>query len=84
MMILALVMTVAGYFDSDYFVSETSQNGNTSKDKEKPVGWLRFILKSMQYVGPILMGLGMFLLIVACVITLESRDRHAQIGVGIN
>nr|CAD2147399.1 unnamed protein product [Meloidogyne enterolobii] len=81
MMILALVMTVAGYFDSDYFVSETSQNGNTSKDKEKPVGWLRFILKSMQYVGPILMGLGMFLLIVACVITLESRDRHAQIGI---
>ncbi|CAK5083666.1 unnamed protein product [Meloidogyne enterolobii] len=82
MMILALVMTgVAGYFDSDYFVPETSQNVNTSKDKEKPVGWLRFILKSMQYVGPILMGLGMFLLIVACVITLESRDRHAQIGI---
>uniref|UniRef100_A0A915M6T9 Uncharacterized protein n=1 Tax=Meloidogyne javanica TaxID=6303 RepID=A0A915M6T9_MELJA len=73
MMILALVMTVAGYFDSDYFVSETSQNGNTSKDKEKPVGWLRFILKSMQYVGPILMGLGMFLLIVACILQEENN-----------
>uniref|UniRef100_A0A1I8BRG0 Col_cuticle_N domain-containing protein n=1 Tax=Meloidogyne hapla TaxID=6305 RepID=A0A1I8BRG0_MELHA len=81
MMILALVMTVAGYFDSDYFVTEDSQNGNTSKDKEKTVGWFRFLLKSMQYVGPILMGLGMFLLIVACVITLESRDRHDQIGI---
>ena len=43
------------------------------------VSWLRFVLKSMQYVGPVLMGVGMFLLIIACVITLESRDRHAQI-----
>jgi hypothetical protein len=33
----------------------------------------------MQYVGPVLMGFGTFLLIIACVITLESRDRHAQI-----
>uniref|UniRef100_A0A1I7S925 Col_cuticle_N domain-containing protein n=1 Tax=Bursaphelenchus xylophilus TaxID=6326 RepID=A0A1I7S925_BURXY len=40
---------------------------------------LRYKLKSMQYVGPVLMGLGTFLLIIACVITLESRDRHAQI-----
>lgn len=32
----------------------------------------------MQYIGPIFMGIGMFLLIIACVITLESRDRHAQ------
>lgn len=40
---------------------------------------LRYKLKSMQYVGPVLMGFGTFLLIIACVITLESRDRHAQI-----
>uniref|UniRef100_A0A8R1HN81 Uncharacterized protein n=1 Tax=Caenorhabditis japonica TaxID=281687 RepID=A0A8R1HN81_CAEJA len=33
----------------------------------------------MQYLGPILMGIGSFILIIACVVTLESRDKHAQI-----
>ena len=32
-----------------------------------------------QYLGPILMGIGSFILIIACVVTLESRDKHAQI-----
>lgn len=45
---------------------------------------LRYKLKSMQYIGPILMGIGMFLLIIACVITLESRDKHAQVKNIIN
>lgn len=35
--------------------------------------------QSMQYIGPILMGIGTFVLIIACVITLESRDKHAQV-----
>jgi hypothetical protein len=29
-----------------------------------PVSWFRFLLKSMQYAGPVLMGVGMFLLII--------------------
>uniref|UniRef100_A0A914RD07 Uncharacterized protein n=1 Tax=Parascaris equorum TaxID=6256 RepID=A0A914RD07_PAREQ len=29
----------------------------------------RYQLKSLQYVGPILMGVGSFILIIACVIT---------------
>ncbi|KAK6022391.1 hypothetical protein OSTOST_11917 [Ostertagia ostertagi] len=33
----------------------------------------------MQYLGPILMGIGSFILIIACVVTLESRDKHAQV-----
>uniref|UniRef100_A0A914XZ74 Uncharacterized protein n=1 Tax=Panagrolaimus superbus TaxID=310955 RepID=A0A914XZ74_9BILA len=33
----------------------------------------------MQYIGPVCMGFGAFAMIIACVMTLESRDRHAQI-----
>uniref|UniRef100_A0A1I7T2X6 Uncharacterized protein n=1 Tax=Caenorhabditis tropicalis TaxID=1561998 RepID=A0A1I7T2X6_9PELO len=40
---------------------------------------IQYQLKSMQYLGPILMGIGSFILIIACVVTLESRDKHAQI-----
>ncbi|PIO53078.1 hypothetical protein TELCIR_25603, partial [Teladorsagia circumcincta] len=40
---------------------------------------VQYQLKSMQYLGPILMGIGSFILIIACVVTLESRDKHAQV-----
>lgn len=120
LMVLGLVMTVVGYFDSDLFLSSTAsgtRNTNTNNQHHQqaatttvmintassdlppsfsPISssssssddgdallhnqhWFRFLLKSMQYVGPVLMGIGMFLLIIACVISLESRDRHAQI-----
>uniref|UniRef100_A0AC35FN29 Uncharacterized protein n=1 Tax=Panagrolaimus sp. PS1159 TaxID=55785 RepID=A0AC35FN29_9BILA len=39
----------------------------------------RVLFKGMQYIGPICMGFGAFAMIIACVMTLESRDRHAQI-----
>ncbi|CAD5210324.1 unnamed protein product [Bursaphelenchus xylophilus] len=75
---LGLLMTILGYFDRDLTTS-TLYNMTTGDEIVVIDASLRYKLKSMQYVGPVLMGLGTFLLIIACVITLESRDRHAQI-----
>ncbi|CAD5207099.1 unnamed protein product [Bursaphelenchus okinawaensis] len=75
---LGLFMTVLGYFDRDLTTSSI-YNMTTGDEIVVIDASLRYKLKSMQYVGPVLMGLGTFLLIIACVITLESRDRHAQI-----
>lgn len=40
----------------------------------------RVLFKGMQYFGPVCMGFGAFAMIIACVMTLESRDRHAQVS----
>ncbi|VDN44559.1 unnamed protein product [Gongylonema pulchrum] len=47
---------------------------------EISINWTkRYLLKSLQYLGPIAMSIGSFILIIACVVTLESRDKNTQI-----
>jgi len=77
-MVLGLLMTVMGYFDRD-LAAAALFNSTTGISHVIVDDSLRYKLKSMQYIGPIMMGVGMFMLIISCVITLESRDRHAQI-----
>ncbi len=36
---------------------------------------LKFHISNFMYIGPLLMGIGTFLAIVACVIVLETRDK---------
>ncbi|KAI6241231.1 hypothetical protein M3Y99_00347000 [Aphelenchoides fujianensis] len=73
-----LFMTVLGYFDRD--LTTTSVFNSTTGEEVLIVdASLRYKLTSFRYIGPVLMGIGTFLLIIACVIALESRDRHAQI-----
>ncbi|VDK43921.1 unnamed protein product [Anisakis simplex] len=76
--VVGMLMTVVGYFDVD-LAQEEKYNEETG-EKEFIVNLSkRYQLKSLQYVGPVLMGIGSFILIIACVITLESRDKHTQI-----
>ncbi|KHN71729.1 hypothetical protein Tcan_06287 [Toxocara canis] len=76
--VVGMLMTVVGYFDVD-LAKEERYNEETGQ-KEIVINLSkRYQLKSLQYVGPVLMGIGSFILIIACVITLESRDKHAQI-----
>ncbi|CAB3407127.1 unnamed protein product [Caenorhabditis bovis] len=73
---VGLAMTILGYFDKHFSEKVEMINGTSTVTYDKLI---QFQLKSMQYLGPILMGIGSFLLIIACVVTLESRDKHAQI-----
>ncbi|VDN58944.1 unnamed protein product [Dracunculus medinensis] len=76
--VLGLLMTILGYFDY-YFSEEIRFNKETAKN-ETTINLVRhYQLKSLQYIGPVLMGIGSFIFIIACVITLENRDKHAQI-----
>ncbi|CAP21137.2 Protein CBG24559 [Caenorhabditis briggsae] len=74
--VVGLAMTVLGYFDK-YFSEKTEIIDGTEQVTHDRM--IQYQLKSMQYLGPILMGIGSFILIIACVVTLESRDKHAQI-----
>ncbi|VDK72720.1 unnamed protein product [Litomosoides sigmodontis] len=72
------MMTVLGYFDV-YLSQEIMHNMDNGADKIS-INWTkRYLLKSLQYLGPISMSIGSFILIVACVISLESRDKNTQI-----
>eukprot|EP00081_Caenorhabditis_elegans_P007700 NP_001263531.1 Uncharacterized protein CELE_R05D7.3 [Caenorhabditis elegans] len=69
-------MTVLGYFDKHFSEKVEIIDGSEKVSYDRMI---QYQLKSMQYLGPILMGIGSFILIIACVVTLESRDKHAQI-----
>ncbi|GMT01300.1 hypothetical protein PENTCL1PPCAC_23474, partial [Pristionchus entomophagus] len=75
---IGLAMAILGYFDKHLSerVLEVENSTSLLITHDRVV---QYHLKSMQYIGPILMGIGTFVLIIACVITLESRDKHAQI-----
>ncbi|GMT29145.1 hypothetical protein PFISCL1PPCAC_20442, partial [Pristionchus fissidentatus] len=75
---IGLAMAVLGYFDK-HLSERVSLIPNTTSTLITHDRIVQYHLKSMQYIGPILMGIGTFVLIIACVITLESRDKHAQI-----
>ncbi|KAJ1369437.1 hypothetical protein KIN20_030894, partial [Parelaphostrongylus tenuis] len=74
--VIGLAMTVLGYFDKHFSERVEVVDGSMIVYHDRVI---RYQLKSMQYLGPILMGIGAFILIIACVVTLESRDKHAQL-----
>ncbi|CAG9537581.1 unnamed protein product [Cercopithifilaria johnstoni] len=76
--IFGILMTILGYFDI-YLSQEIVYNRNNGTDKMSTNWTKRYFFKSLQYLGPISMSIGSFILIVACVISLESRDKNTQI-----
>lgn len=74
--VIGLAMTVLGYFDKQFSERMEVVEGSVVIYHDRIV---QYQLKSMQYLGPILMGIGSFILIIACVVTLESRDKHTQL-----
>ncbi|EJD75642.1 hypothetical protein, variant [Loa loa] len=73
-----ILMTILGYFDV-YLSQEIVHSGDDGTDKMSTNWTKRYLFKSLQYLGPVVMGIGSFILIVACVITLESRDKNTQV-----
>ncbi|CAJ0963866.1 unnamed protein product, partial [Mesorhabditis belari] len=73
---VGLGMTALGYFDKHFSMYTEHINGTEIERIDRVIAYQ---LKSLQYIGPILMGIGTFVLIIACVITLESRDKHTQV-----
>jgi hypothetical protein len=73
-----LAMTVLGYFNRE-LATTVIYNSALQSDISEINDSKRTLFKGMQYVGPVCMGFGAFAMIIACVMTLESRDRHAQI-----
>jgi hypothetical protein len=39
----------------------------------------RLSYKALGYIGPVIMGIGTFILMIACVMTLENRDKHSEV-----
>uniref|UniRef100_A0A1I8EL15 Uncharacterized protein n=1 Tax=Wuchereria bancrofti TaxID=6293 RepID=A0A1I8EL15_WUCBA len=76
--LFGILMTILGYFDV-YLSQEIVHSGNDGADKLSTNWTKRYLFKSLQYFGPVAMGIGSFILIVACVITLESRDKNTQV-----
>uniref|UniRef100_A0A0N4ZEH7 EF-hand domain-containing protein n=1 Tax=Parastrongyloides trichosuri TaxID=131310 RepID=A0A0N4ZEH7_PARTI len=75
---LGIIMTGLGYFDKE-LAKVTVYNETITANITYIDNFRRIQFKSMQYIGPVLMGIGSFMLIIACVITLESRDKHTLV-----
>uniref|UniRef100_A0AC34G4P1 Uncharacterized protein n=1 Tax=Panagrolaimus sp. ES5 TaxID=591445 RepID=A0AC34G4P1_9BILA len=71
-------MTVLGYFHRE-LATTVVYNSTLQTEMSELNDTKRVLFKGMQFVGPVCMGFGAFAMIIACVMTLESRDRHAQI-----
>ena len=70
-------MSFMGFY-AEYFATsiQTIQTAENGTEKYLHINTaLRYHIANFMYIGPLLMGLGTFLAIVACVIVLETRDK---------
>ncbi len=78
-------MSFMGYY-AEYFATSTSKNPNRSFNETDEIVHvntaLRFHISNLRYIGPLFMGIGSFLTIVACVIVFETRDKVIQMMEG--
>ena len=72
-----LAMSFMGFYAEFFATSvQTSQSAANGTEKYLHIDpALRYHIANFRYIGPLLMGLGTFLAIVACVIVLETRDK---------
>ncbi|XP_026822643.1 uncharacterized protein LOC113560780 [Rhopalosiphum maidis] len=82
LMAVGAIMAIIGYYaeqlSSDDIVTKTdSGNSSTSTRTTKTTKKTSHIYK-LSYAGPIVMGVGGFIVVAACVMTFEARDRAAK------
>ena len=69
-------MCVVGYFAEYFATTETVSNTSNGTDivitKDSS---MQFHIKNLTFVGPIFMGIGAFIIVVACVVVFETRDK---------
>lgn len=73
---LGCAMSTIGYY-KEYFATEAIRTDNET------ITFINYSTRtqfeSLSYIGPCVMGCGMFVLMLACVMTLEGRDLNTQI-----
>ncbi|KAL5242978.1 hypothetical protein ACI65C_010388 [Semiaphis heraclei] len=82
LMAVGAIMAIIGYYaeqlSSDDIVTKTDNgNSSTSIRTTKTTKKSSHIYK-LSYAGPIVMGVGGFIVVAACVMTFEARDRAAK------
>ena len=69
-------MCVVGYYAEYFATTETVSNTSNGTDivitKDSS---MQFHIKNLTFVGPIFMGIGAFIIVVACVVVFETRDK---------
>ena len=73
-------MCVVGYY-AEYFAT-TKTVFNTTNGTEVFISRdtrMQFHIKNLTFVGPIFMGIGAFIIVVACVVVFETRDKVLDI-----
>ncbi|XP_060827768.1 uncharacterized protein LOC132913432 [Bombus pascuorum] len=76
LMLLGACMATIGYFADQLSVAQEIRGNLTIRVKNESRG---FHLNNLSYAGPIVMGVGGFIVVAACVMTFEARDNAAKV-----
>ncbi|XP_034948412.1 uncharacterized protein [Chelonus insularis] len=76
LMLLGACMATIGYYADQLSVAQEIRGNMTVKVKNESRG---FHLNNLSYAGPIVMGVGGFIVVAACVMTFEARDSAAKV-----
>ena len=69
-------MSFMGYYAELFATSlRTTTVNNVTHEAYQVNGNLKFHISNFRFAGPLFMGIGTFLAIVACVVVLETRDK---------
>ncbi|KAL7048214.1 hypothetical protein ACKWTF_003266 [Chironomus riparius] len=75
LMVIGASMATIGYYSQDFALGEFRHN-TTIRVKNEQRG---LHLNNLSYLGPIIMGVGGFIVVASCVMTFEARDSAAKV-----
>ncbi|KAL0271551.1 UNVERIFIED_CONTAM: hypothetical protein PYX00_008609 [Menopon gallinae] len=76
LMTIGAAMAIVGYYADQLSIRNEIRGNSTVKIKNESRG---FHLNNLSYAGPIIMGIGGFIVVAACVMTFEARDSAAKV-----
>ncbi|KAI4480015.1 hypothetical protein M0802_014292 [Mischocyttarus mexicanus] len=76
LMLLGACMATIGYYADQLSVAQEIRGNLTIKVKNES---REFHLNNLSYAGPIVMGVGGFIVVAVCVMTFEARDSAAKV-----
>ncbi|XP_049779665.1 uncharacterized protein LOC126176550 [Schistocerca cancellata] len=76
LLLLGTTMATIGYYADQLSVAQEVRGNHTVRVKNESRG---FHLNNLSYAGPIVMGVGGFIVVAACVMTFEARDSAAKV-----
>ncbi|XP_060535310.1 uncharacterized protein LOC132707461 [Cylas formicarius] len=76
LMVLGAAMATIGYYADHLSIAQEVRGNHTVAVKNESRG---FHLNNLSYAGPIVMGVGGFIVVAACVMTFEARDSAAKV-----